>query len=68
MVTRHICENNLEQAEDIRHSPLSKKSYAQRKETLERAFADLKEKYRMTYIHYSGIVGISKWERLNHCR
>jgi hypothetical protein len=36
-------------AEDVRHSSVGKESYALRSQTLERVFADAKEKYGMRY-------------------
>ena len=44
-VTRHIWQEYLERAEDIRHSPLGKATYALRSQTIERVFADAKEKH-----------------------
>ena len=45
----------MERAEDIRHTPEGKAIYAQRKETIERVFADAKEKHSMRYTHYRGL-------------
>ncbi len=47
VVTRHIWQNYLESAEDIRHSDIGKNSYALRSITIERVFADAKEKHSM---------------------
>ena len=37
----------IERAEDFRHSPIGKKTYALRSQTIERVFADGKEKHAM---------------------
>lgn len=42
VVTRHIWADYIEQAEDIRHSPVGKESYKLRSQTIERVFADAK--------------------------
>ena len=61
-VTRHIWSDYLEQAEDIRHSPQGKESYTLRSQTIERVFADAKEKYGMRYaVFLNGTC--SQWKR-----
>jgi len=65
-VTRHIWEDYLEQAEDIRHSPQGKESYHLRTQTIERVFADAKEKYGMRYTPYRGLKRVSMWVRLKY--
>jgi transposase len=55
VVTRHIWESYVETAEDIRHTALGKDLYKQRSETIERVFADAKEKHGMRYTHYRGL-------------
>lgn len=64
VVTRHIGEDYIEQAEDIRHSPLGKETYAKRSETIERVFADAKEKHAMRYTPYRGLSQVTNWVRL----
>jgi len=54
VVTRHVWAEYLEMAEDVRLSPLGKEVYARRKETIERVFADAKDKHNMRYTHYRG--------------
>ena len=44
VVTRHVWEEYIEKSEDIRHSPEGKKLYFLRSQTIERVFADAKEK------------------------
>lgn len=46
LVTKHIWEEYIERAEDVRHTPEYKELYGKRKETIERVFADAKEKTR----------------------
>jgi hypothetical protein len=45
--TTHIWQEYLDLVEQIRKTERAKKIYAQRKETIERVFADAKEKYAM---------------------
>ena len=54
-ITRHIWEPYMEQAEDIRHTLGMKDVYKKRKETIERVFADAKEKHGMRYTQYRGL-------------
>nr|WP_320075166.1 IS1182 family transposase [Eubacterium callanderi] len=63
-VNRHIWEDYLERAEDVRHSPLGKISYALRSQTIERVFADAKEKHAMRYTLYRGLKAVTNWVRL----
>lgn len=60
-VTRHIWEDYLEQAEDFRHTPEGRESYAKRKETIERVFGDAKEKHAMRYTHLRGRARVRSW-------
>ena len=46
-VSRHIWAHYLEEADHLRHTEENRQIYAQRKETIERVFADLKEKHGM---------------------
>jgi len=48
LVTKHIWADYLELAEDYRHTPEYKALYEQRKETIERVFADAKEKCKQS--------------------
>ena len=54
-MTRHIWENYTELAEDFRHTLKGRETYAKRKETIERVFADAKEKHSMRYTHIRGL-------------
>jgi transposase len=64
VVTRHIWEEYLERAEDFRHTPEGKASYARRKETIERVFGDAKEKHAMRYTHIRGLPRVTAWAGL----
>lgn len=59
VVTRHIWENYLEQVEDYRHMSKYKAIYEKRKETIERVFADAKEKHNMRYTQYRGLAKVT---------
>ena len=63
-VTRHIWSDYIEWTEDIRHTPEYQELYKQRKETIERVFADAKEKHAMRYTPYRGLEQVSNWVRL----
>jgi fructose-1,6-bisphosphatase len=54
----------MEQVEDYRHTPEYKELYTHRKETIERVFADAKEKHGMRYTPYRGLAQVTKWVRL----
>ena len=66
LVTQHVWWKYLEQAEDIRHSPRGKETYSLRSQTIERVFADAKEKHAMRYTHYRGRIQVSNWIRLKY--
>ena len=55
VVTRHVWADYSEQAEDYRYVPKYKEIYAMRKETIERVFADAKEKHGMRYATMRGL-------------
>ena len=63
-VAKHIWLDYLETVEDIRHTPEYKKLYDKRKETIERVFADAKEKHAMRYTPYRGLTQVTNWVRL----
>jgi transposase len=54
LVTRHIWEDYYEEAEHIRHTDYGKELYRKRQETIERIFADAKDKHAMRYTHLRG--------------
>ena len=55
VVTRHVWEEYLELAEDYRHTPLYRDIYKMRSQTIERVFADAKEKHAMRYTQLRGL-------------
>ncbi len=55
IVTRHVWEEYMERAEDVRHSPEGKETYKLRKETIERVFADAKVKHGMRFTQFRGL-------------
>ena len=55
IVTRHVWEDYMELAEDVRHSPEGKEIYSMRGQTIERVFADAKEKHFMRYTYSRGL-------------
>jgi transposase len=63
-VTRHIWHEYIERAEDVRHSPLGKETYSMRSQTIERVFADAKEKHGMRYTTFRGLAQVRNWVRL----
>lgn len=65
-VAIHIWNDYIEKAEDIRYSPIGKESYQLRSQTIERVFADAKEKHGMRYTLYRGLAQVSKWVRLKY--
>lgn len=65
-VTRHIWQDYIERAEDIRHTPKYKELYKERKEKIERVFADAKEKHAMRYTPYRGLAAVTNWVRLKY--
>lgn len=63
-VTRHIWQRYIEMAEDVRHTPEYSDLYNLRKETIERVFADAKEKHGMRYTFYRGLAQVTNWVKL----
>ena len=64
VVQRHIWKDYEELADDARYTPQYADLYKQRKETIERVFADAKEKHAMRYTPYRGLAQVSNWVRL----
>ena len=63
-VTKHIWYNYIELAEDVRHTPEYAALYKERKEKIERVFADAKEKHAMRYTPYRGLAAVRNWVKL----
>jgi hypothetical protein len=55
LIQRHIWEFYVEEAEHLRHTYEIKQIYAKRKETIERVFADAKEKHGMRWTTLRGL-------------
>ena len=51
-------------AEHVRYIPVYKELYRQRKEKIERVFADAKEKHGMRYTQYRGLAQVTNWVKL----
>lgn len=60
----HIWKDCEELADDARYTPEYRKLYKRRKETIERIFADAKERHAMHYTQYRGLAQVTKWARL----
>lgn len=54
-MTRHIWQDYIEEANHLRYKTEVKKIYQKRKETIERVFADAKEKHGMRYTKLRGL-------------
>ena len=63
-VQRHIWKNYEDLADDARYTPKYSDLYKQRKETIERIFADAKEKHAMRYTQYRGLAQVTNWVKL----
>ncbi|MFL6559019.1 MAG: IS1182 family transposase, partial [Bacillus sp. (in: firmicutes)] len=59
LIQRHVWEEYLEEAEHLRHTDENKIIYARRKETIERVFADAKEKHGMRWTTLRGLKKLS---------
>ena len=54
-ISRHIWAEYIEEADHLRHTLKNKEIYSKRKETIERVFADLKEKHGLRWTTLRGI-------------
>ncbi len=63
-VQRHIWKHFEELADDARYTPEYMDLYQQRKEKIERVFADAKEKHAMRYTQYRGLAQVTNWVKL----
>ena len=64
--TAHIWQEYLDLVEQIRKTERGKDIYAKRKETIERVFADAKEKHAMRYTHHRGLAAVTRWVKLKY--
>jgi len=62
----HIWQEYLDIVEAIRKTERGKAIYRMRKETIERVFADAKEKHAMRYTHHRGLAAVTRWVRLKY--
>ena len=63
-VQRHVWKDYEDLADDARYTPEYRELYKRRKETIERVFADAKEKHAMRYTQYRGLAQVSNWVKL----
>ena len=61
---RHVWKDYEDLADDARYTPKYQDLYRQRKETIERVFADAKEKHAMRYTPCRGLVQVTNWVKL----
>ena len=64
MLQTHIWQEYLDLVEALRKTERGKDLYAKRKETIERVFADAKEKHAMRYTQHRSLARVSSWVRL----
>ena len=55
---RHVWAKYLEEAEHLRHVPKVRDTYKKRKETIERVFAEAKERHCLRYTNYRGLAKV----------
>lgn len=66
LLQTHIWQEYLDLVEQVRKTDYGKALYAKRKETIERVFADAKEKHAMRYTHHRGLARVTNWVRLKY--
>lgn len=66
IVERHLWQEYIEIADQIRRTDLGKETYALRSQTIERVFADAKEKHAIRYTHHRGLPRVTNWVRLKY--
>ncbi len=64
VIERHIWQEYIDLANAVRKTDRGKQLYALRKETIERVFADAKEKHAMRYTTMRGLAKVETWVRL----
>ena len=64
ILSTHIWQESLDLVEQLRKTQLGKELYALRKQTIERVFADAKERHGLRYTHHRGLARVSCWVRL----
>ena len=63
-LNRFVWKDYEELADDARYAPEYSDLYKLRKETIERLFADAKEKHAMHYTQYRGLARVTNWVKL----
>ena len=63
-VQRHIWRGFEDLADDVRYTPKYRKLYKWWKKTIERVFADAKEKHSVRYTQYRGLALVTNWVKL----
>jgi len=58
VVTRHVWQDYLKTVEDLRHSAKGKELYTLRSQSIERIFADGKEKHGLRYTCLNGLAKV----------
>lgn len=58
VITRHLWQGYLDETDENRYTYKGKELYARRKETIERVFADGKEKHGLRYTRYNGLAKV----------
>lgn len=66
VLSRHIWQEHLDLAEQLRKTERGKAIYGMRKETIERVFGDAKEKHAMRYTQHRGLARVTQWVRLKY--
>lgn len=64
--SRHIWQEYLDEAEQLRKTEWAREIYAMRKQTIERVFGDAKEKHAMRYTQHRGLDRVTQWVRLKY--
>lgn len=64
ILTRHIWQNYIDEANHLRHKIKVRDVYKKRKETIERVFADAKERHGMRYTRLRGLQKIVNLKKL----
>ena len=59
-----IWHDYIERAENVRHSPIGKVTYALRSQTIKRVFADAKEKHALRLYPYRWLPAVTAWVKL----
>ncbi|NLV86000.1 MAG: hypothetical protein GX025_02085 [Clostridiales bacterium] len=66
ILTRHIWQEHLDLAEQLRKTERGKGVCPRRKETIERLFGDAKKKRTMRYSQHRGLTRVAQWVRLKY--